>query len=509
MFGRLSFFSRRTRFLTQGSRHFGMHSFQDFSTRRTLDTTPWEVLIRSIPVKEKQTILAELDSPLITQRAHLLCEELAGNQMIGTELDESRTLFLAALRNVKDHKITINQLATLHILDSAIRTLYINPMSYFTYRYVNSDQELANTFNLFTLMSLKGMPTSMKRVPFDHIPLPAENISLSQMPWRMQKPLMQRFFHFKHSEWVHFCQEMKQAPSSEQGFHILIAPEAGCWSSIIARIQKILTCMHVLDWLVETNNGDFEIENIMLVPSFSMFQAALNAKAHTLARKPVQLVPTYGYIDAAYYADLKMDGKIPLAIYLPEKSPLQRYQNEQGRFRTPIDGHPAETAFAGAIHDVYHAMREMAMSEYVAKAIMRLVWIARNHSKNKQHATSRPVDDILIDGELIYSWPPKNDTIFAPEYRPTVAQSFGDIFYITALKSALHEDLKHAFIEDMVVYKDDWREQYHLGKSDLRKPEQKMYEEIERRLSKQSKNEMGADFSSDDMDTGLNHYRKR
>lgn len=279
MFSRLSLFRSKTTF--SNLRHFGTHY------QPKLVTKPYDVLVRSIPIEEKQTILAELDSNLVIQRANLLCEELARNDRIGTNQEESRTVFLAALRNLKENKITINQLATLHILDSAIRTLYTDPISYFIYRYVNDDKKLTRTLYLFSLMSLKGMPTSVKRAFYDSTPVPAENITLSQLPWRMQKPLMQRFFNFTQSEWTQFCKEMNAASPSEQWFHILVAPEEGRWSSAVASIQKIMKCMRILDWLVATKDTGFEQENIMLVPSFTMFQAAINAKAQTLNRKPV------------------------------------------------------------------------------------------------------------------------------------------------------------------------------------------------------------------------------
>lgn len=208
------------------------------------------------------------------------------------------------------------------------------------------------------------------------------------------------------------------------------------------------------------------------------------------------MIPTYGYLEEEYYARLKRVGKIALAMYLPEKSVELRYQPDRGKFRTNIDGHPAETAFAGTIHDVYHAMREMAMSENVAKARMRLAQIARYHPKNKPDPANRAIDTILIDGELIYSWPPTDDTIFEPEYRALTSESFGDLFYTNTLKFVLHEDLKRAFIEDMVVYKEEWRNQFQLGKSDLREMDQIIYEEMEIQLRKSVNHEMETNSSS-------------
>ncbi|MGQ3890228.1 hypothetical protein ACQUW5_14530 [Legionella sp. CNM-1927-20] len=469
--------------------------FQNIATIMKLEIDSYGELIQSLPAKVRKIIINELDNRPIIERAELLCKELSGHAMVGLNLEESRTLFLAALRNLRDKKISVNQLATLHILDSAIRTLYVSPMVYFIHKYVNGDGQLTRTINTFILMNLKGMPTSVKRYQYNALILPKEGMSVSDLPWRMQKPLMQRFFNFNNAEWEAFCKEMVKAPLTEQFFYILVAPEEGCWSSIIADIQKVLKCMRVLDWLVESKNEGLIEEKIMLVPSFTIFQAAINTKAKTLGRKPVELIPTYGYIEAEHYTNLKSFGKIAMAMYLPEENIYERYNNTQSEFRTNIDGHNRETAFAGAIHDVYHAMREMAMSENVAKARMRLAFIAKHHPKNKLNSESRSVDEILVDGELIYSYPPKADTMFDPEYRPDRAESFGDLFYNTALRFALHEDLKRAFIEDMVINKEEWQRQYKLGKLDLRENDQKIFDEIESQQLKKLENDKGVSFS--------------
>ncbi|WP_058499933.1 hypothetical protein [Legionella gratiana] len=52
--------------------------------------------------------------------------------------------------------------------------------------------------------------------------------------------------------------------------------------------------------------------------------------------------------------------------------------------------------------------------------------------KNQLNTKSRPNDEILIDGELIYSYSPTKDIIFANAY------------------DSLQENLKKAFIADMV-----------------------------------------------------------
>lgn len=440
----------------------------------------YDELVRSIPETIRESVLRELDSEVVAERTEKLQAELNLHQMGGVELAESRTLFLAALRGVQLKKIPVETLATLHILDSAIRTLYTNPMIYLIYQYVDTNnRSLVTTNCLYPISTLKGMPKSVKRFFYQQIIFPNKDIQVSDLPLHMQKPLVRRFFNLTDSEWTLFCNEMNKASKSEQYYHVLNAPKEGCWSSIISQVQRVLKCMRVLDWIVDSVDG-FMSENIMVVPSFTMFQTALNCKAYTLKRTPVQLVPTYGYIEAEHYAELKASGKIALALYLPEIEPSARYNVYVGSFRTNIDSHPSETAFCGVIHDVYHAMREMAMSENVAKARFRLASIAKNHPNNKINQNSNTaVDNILIDGELIHSYPPEIDTMFDPERRPTEAQVFGKIFYMHSLKNRLHPNLKRAFIEDMVTNKALWQDQFSLGRADLLIEDQSIYDQIQ------------------------------
>ena len=434
-------------------------------------------LIRSLPDDERDTILAELCTPEMVKQAQLLFEDLTIDKPIAPT-DGSRNQLLAALLNFKLNKISIAQLATMHIFDSAVRTLNAEPISYLVYRYVGTDNKIKDSISSYQpLTKATELPTKFNRYRYDVTPLPQDSTQISDLPHRMQIPLMKRFFNFSDEEWYHFCRFMACAPLSEQMFNTLVAPEIGCYSSIISRVQKVLKCMRGQDYLVDSAEGFLPV-SIMPIPSFTMFQEALNAKAYALGRNPVQLIPTYGYIEVKHYAELKTDGKIAFALYMPERNSNKRYQIHVGKFRTSLDGHPNETAFAGALHDVYHAMREMAMTEQVAKARMRLASIAKKNPLDKLNQSSWPVSDILIDGELIFSYPPSADTMFDPEYRPLNAEPFGKIFYALSLKPNLHEYLKRVFIEDMVTEAALWRYEFNLGYEDLLPADQIIYNQI-------------------------------
>ena len=430
-------------------------------------------LIQSLPHDEQPKILAELELPDIIERAQKLEKELASNEMFYDDLDATRTMFLAALLCLQQEKITKNQLASLHLLDSAIRTLYISPYSYLVHQY-EDNQKLKSSVVFFESPKTTSRPTHVLRHHYDTIIVPNEQTKLKDLPKEMQLPLARRFFNFTDTEWDHFCDEMQNAEKSEQYIHILVTPQFGCWSSIIFKIQQVLKCMQILDWYKNTDVGLIK-ERIMVIPSFSMFQAAINAKAKTFNRKSVQLIPTYYYLDEQQYARYKSVGQIPVTMYLPERESWLQYNSHQGKFRSSVDGHPAETAFAGAIHDVYHAFRELMMSEQVSLARTRLAAVAKIHPKNQLNPAERPIDEVLVDGELIYCYNSSIDSIFD---RVGTAQIFGDLFYTASIKTRLHDDLKRAFIEDMVQHKDEWLENFNIGKQDLRENDQEIYDEI-------------------------------
>ena len=74
-----------------------------------------------------------------------------------------------------------------------------------------------------------------------------------------------------------------------------------------------------------------------------MFQAALNVKAKTLQRKPLELVPTYYYLNEDAYLRYKAVGRIPMTMYLPEYEQWLQYDStvDYGKFRTTIYCYPS------------------------------------------------------------------------------------------------------------------------------------------------------------------------
>lgn len=448
----------------------------------------WQ-LLHSLPQAQRTSILDELKTAQVIETANNLKNELWANGYNNAWLNNSRINFLAALLCVQQNSISINQLATIHLLDSALHTLYFSFVSFISNQFVDIDGNIVSDTVHSKPPINAQFANSYRRLKYNLITYPDDQIHQDQLLPRLRKPLIQRFFNFNVLEWVVFCQEMEQAPLSEQFFYVLNAPRLGCWSVVIFQIQKMLKCMHVLDWAVRHNDG-ITIETIMLVPSFTMFQAAINAKANTLNRKPLQLLPTYNYLDEETYSRYKCVGIIPTSMYLPEQQAELQYQDTIGSFRQTIDGHPLETHFAGAIHDVYHGLREMQMTENIALARMRLASLAKQSPLNNTGTDNLTVSELLIDGELLFNYPPELDTVFVEEYRALQVEIFGDLFYTEILIHRLHPDLKKGFIRDMVVHAEGWLECFNLGRNDLRSTDQAIYDQIIEELQSSASNRL-------------------
>ncbi len=456
------------------------------SDQKTNNRFHFDELIRSLPEKEREVVIAELSSDKVARRLKSLRHDLALDKFVGGNLLKSRRLFLAALEGLRLGQITYAQLASLHITDSAIHTFAVGPRAFFSCQSVDNNGDAVRHIK-DTPIENHDDEYSVEKYRYDSLCLPNGKIDLSKIPPRMLKPLMCRYFNFNDQEWLHFRSEMAKAPLSEQSFGVIVVFENVRYSLLMHDVQRILKCMHTLDRLISSNQG-LDEQQIVVVPSFTMFQVAINVKALTLGRKPVELVPTYGYVDPDHYAKLKAAGQIAFTLYMPEKKKSKRY-SDSGGFRATVDGHKKESAFAGKIHDWYHAVREMIMYANVASARMRLVEIAKKHPNNSIRAGARPVDDILVDGELIYSYPRSLDTIFDEQHRPSDAQKFGDLFYTPIILGKLHDNLKHAFIRDMVDNESLWRTEFELGKDDLLSEDQKIFDQL--KLQKDQNSQAG------------------
>lgn len=389
---------------------------------------------------------------------------------------ETRNTIVTALKAYNLGYLNLEQIATLHIIDGAIRDLVSHPTSVLYHKSVDNNGRVKSSTHTYFIANSNTIPAKLNTYKYNIVILPSDEIEIDQLPSEMQYPILQRFFAFTDGEWNRFCNIMAQKPLSEKNFTLLCHPEFGCWSGIASQVQKAVHLCHPVSILLKTD-ADFIEEKKMVVPTFSMFQAALEVKAQSLELETQKLIPTYYHLEPKDYRKTKQNVGIPLGLYFPEISISQRYSLSNPHFKAEIDGWKDEGPYASILHDFYHALRELAMTKNISKARYYLAALAEKHPLDrKDFSSERRVSNILIDGELIHSHPPIEDTIF--KRRPNRAQSFGELFYTLSLKQHLHPKLKEAFIENMVLKKNYWEKEFHLGREDLLDEDKKIYDQI-------------------------------
>lgn len=97
------------------------------------------------------------------------------------------------------------------------------------------------------------------------------------------------------------------------------------------------------------------------------------------------------------------------------------------------------------LHDIYHALRELETSR--SMFALRKSWydIAVVHAHDRKSDESRPISEMLVDGELVYSFPKDSRSPFE---LGAENQSLAELLQI--LGPHLHEELKGAFIRNLV-----------------------------------------------------------
>lgn len=433
----------------------------------------FERLIKSLPSLELNALKRDMINISAEEAIDLARRINHSNCVITTDTETTRKVIITALKALNMNLLSLKQIATLHILDAAIRD-FLTHATTFTYHEYVEEGKFQRNLNAFQILSHRIPCKTYLQMAYKDAFIP-EGIEPNQLPDRMQLPVLKRFFAFTDDEWIRFCTHMEKKKSSEQLFYLINVPKFGCFSDLISKIQETLQLCHILDIPQKLSDGGVAHISMMVVPSFSMLQAVLKVKGETLGRKAPKLIPTYYLLTPEDYARTKEHEGIPLALYYPEANPLVRYNSNNPHFKAKIDGWSYEGPFAAIIHDFYHACREMAMAENVARARFHLALIAKKHKCDQKDHSSIPVSNILVDGELIFSYPKNKDTIFAYRFTDR-AQKFGELFCTKMLEGCLHINLKMDFILDMVLNKEFWEKEFQLGRADLLEQDQKLYD---------------------------------
>ena len=436
---------------------FGASNGRCFTTSLIKKTRPSDVkrLLKFLPTEEKKALSRDLR--LASKKDAV---ELAGRinkgENVAWDGDKMRQTTVLALKALKMNLITLEQLASIHLIDGATRDLVTHPYLFYTFEGERSYLPMGKFAN-----HERGTKVNF---PYNSI--------VDQDGY---EPALKRFFCMTNKEWKGFCSAMESAPFSEKRFYLIPEPEHGTWSAIVPGIQNITKLCHPITPR-EKFTQSLDTYNFVVVPSFSIWQHALNEKISSLGqRKPPRLQPTYGLSEEKDYLR-ERDKRMPLALYFPESDPLKRYNNENEEFRRNIDGFKKEGPYAASIHDVYHLLRIGSVPKNITDALAYMVEITQNHSDDQISSKSKAIYDLLADGELIYCCPPKLDTCFDRDPGQP-KDCFGDILEHETLISSY--PLKEFILKDMVLNKAMWRKKFQIGKEDLLSEEQEIYTAVE------------------------------
>lgn len=411
-------------------------------------------LIRSIPEYERNALLKTLDTQSVERKAndywHAIKTRNENPIAIISQTTDSRSVFISALKCLQQGKISVAEVASLHIWDAALR-MYCgqDQMSRICYEFILNNETIRTTL-IADPVTGSGRPSNLTYIGYS-VTNRMVSPGLGRDDGTCDAPIAKRFFNLTDREYAEFSAIMKDAPLTEQSGILIVIPHEGCLSTLIHKVDEVIHVGSPLTIYQIDNSNEAHPVKVILAPSFTMLQAVLDVKAKTLRNKPVTLVPTYYRLTEEDYTTLKLGRQIALGLYLPEQSSHLQYSLNNRRYVGEVDGHGMEFPYAVIRHDFYHALRELAMTENVATARWRIGAVINDRS----------LDTKIADGELIHSHPRCLDTTF--KKRNSHAQSFGDIFNLLKLNPSQ----KKLVVSDMVMHRDEWSENFNITRQNI------------------------------------------
>lgn len=367
-------------------------------------SSPWESYQRLIKnLSEEEKNLLEKEQRELTEKDTLNFVNNLNKHFISYSYDsyEARKTTLIALNALKSQSIpfSVAQLATYHILNAAIHDLNINQGFYTQIRYVDCNQEL-KTLNL-------TQPTDPGKISSPLFPTLTPYrfdetfaLSVDKTEVNNTNPILKLFFDLSDIEWALFCENIKNAPESEQYYTTIPVPEIGSWSINFSRLQSLVRPFQTQKIAKEHKYGVTDELNL-IIPSFTMFQTFVDVRAKTYERDSVKLVPLYQNSQNTY--NDVIDGEhVPLGLYFPESDATQRYSWKNLKFKGPLNGEEnIEGPLARIFNNMFCALRELEMPKEWRQASLRLAKIAKDHPNDKIAESQQAISVFFNKGELL------------------------------------------------------------------------------------------------------------
>lgn len=432
-------------------------------------------LTQHLPKEEREAIDKDLSQVDSSKTAEIQYQYESNQIPCNILTTIAKSTMLVALKAFKENLINIEQLASLHILDGAVRDLLTHLSNNYQTRVV-WDGKVINKCGYTKIdRDLSSVDGCIERHRYDAV-IALDESHATNFEEIKKKPQLKDFFALDDNEWLRFCNRMETKCKSEKYCHIINVPTYGCWSIGYSNLNKLVKPFQTLEILFPLSKGAASLDCI-IVPSFSMLQAFVDTRAETFQRESFRLQPIFGKIDHKDVARMKYNGVLPLHLYWPESDPAKQYNWNNPSFkRIADDGFgSSEGPFSHIFHDMFEALREVETPKNIREACSYLANLADNYGK----INNKDCGDLskwLNSSQLIIN--PKSRLLKDSEERTAAYANakFGDVFYIRPIFRRLDDDLKKYFIKDMAIHQEVWKKEFNLDREDLKPNDQIIYD---------------------------------
>ncbi|MEC7839880.1 MAG: hypothetical protein VX777_07555 [Chlamydiota bacterium] len=420
----------------------------------------YENLIASFGDLDKASVICEMESVQKLEIKDLV--DCVKNGDWFPEQSKMHRTTIIALRALNEGSLSLEQLATMHILDAAYSSLICQRVMYAVEFDVDDSGEEVKYVNSMEAPIRRSVP--VRKYTYKQMGY-SERVNSNKFPTysKFLKPILQRYFSLNEEGWKSFCEKMEKTPLSERYFTVIPTFAHGCWSGIVARIQSLGLCLfQEIDFLhSHCETGELLRQKIAVVPSFSMFQAFIDCACESNNSSKVTLIPTYGFLEEGKYVQYKRKRQIPVSLYFPRKEFGRAYNPSFSEFRFTLDGWDQEGIFAAVIHDINHAFEETKYSDTFSNFRYWLAEIVKGHPDGIFNRGKVSVYENLVDADFDYS-----------------VNNVGDLLYSSSVIRKMTPELKGYIIRALVDHATFLKDSYGISKDDLREEDQILFDKI-------------------------------
>lgn len=264
-------------------------------------------------------------------------------------------------------------------------------------------------------------------------------------------------FDLLDGEHERFEQMMRQTSLESEKYAYLINLPPNYSSEFFELVSGHISILKVRD-------GKF------LIPSFTMLKTLFSLLS--LRNGPcVTLVPVFGQLSADEVESMKAVRQTPLGLYCPENLSANRRRQSNWQFMKITDGYNNVGTFQFWVHDIYHALREMAQKDPYAYARSRLASLLKVHPRHDYLTTNIQQ---FLDGEINSTSEPGKLYHFPKVPFAGILEPYKNIPDYHVWNDYVHD----TFMEDFVSNQADWRRNFQVTTKDLSSDQKHHYRKV-------------------------------